>query len=214
MHTLFNRTNELIRKIDQFIDLTAQSSLLFKLALKLYLEKRYDEFENRFISIKQIENQADAVRKDIESQLYEQTLIPESRGDVLGLLENMDYIADSAKSTMLEFSIEKPWVPENIGKGMLDLAEPVNKAVESLVYAVRAYFYDINAVKDHLHLVKFYEREADSQTEKIKRDLFAMDIDLACKTQLGGFIRRIDNLADEALQVADRLNIATIKRVV
>ncbi|PKL38401.1 MAG: DUF47 domain-containing protein [Spirochaetae bacterium HGW-Spirochaetae-1] len=214
MHTLFNRTNELIRKIDQFIDLTAQSSLLFKLALKLYLEKRYDEFENRFISLKQIENQADAVRKDIESQLYEQTLIPESRGDVLGLLENMDYIADSAKSTMLEFSIERPWVPENIGKGMLELAEPVNKAVESLVYAVRAYFYDINAVKDHLHLVKFYEREADTQTEKIKRDLFAMDIELACKTQLGGFIRRIDNLADEALQVADRLNIATIKRVV
>lgn len=214
MVKLFNKTKDLVMKIDNYIDLAAASSLHFKEGVKLYLEERLEEFEERLATIRETENRADIILKDIEAQLYGQTLIPESRGDVLGILENMDGVIDQSKATMLEFSVEKPQVPESIKKEFLELLEPVVKAVEGLVYATRAFFYDINAVKDHLHIVKFYEKEADKLAEKIKREIFRMEIDLSRKIHLGHFALLIDTLADKSEEVADRLAIATIKRIV
>ena len=58
----------------------------------------------------------------------------------------------------------------------MELTTPVSKSVESLVFAVRAYFYNITAVKDYLHQVAFFEREADSLSEKILREIFKEEI--------------------------------------
>lgn len=214
MVPIFSKTNDLIVKIDNFIDLTMQASLHFKEGLKLYLNNNNEDFEKRLLIIKNSENQADTFRKEIEAQLYTQTLIPESRGDVLGVLESMDCIINSAKSIMFEFSIEVPDIPNEIKNDFIELAEPVIKSVEALTFAARAFFYDINAVKDHLHIVKFYEKEADISAEKTKRKIFKMDLKLSSKIQLKNFIQNIDVLADNAENVANRLSIATIKRIV
>ncbi len=214
MQFLFKKTDELILKIDNFINLTREASLHFQRTLFLFLDGRIDDFEKKLALITETESRADSIKKDIEGKLYVQTLIPESRGDVLGILETMDRIIDSTKSTMMGFSIEKPVVPEQITQGLKELSEPVDKAVESLAAAVRSYFQDVSAVKDYLHLVKFYEKDADTLSEKIKRDIFSMNIYLSNKLQLRDFTDKIDGLADEALNVAERVNIAAIKRIV
>ncbi len=200
-------------KIDNFIDLIVQANLHLREGVKLYIEGRLDEFEYRLKLIRESEGKADSIRKDIESQLYIQTLIPESRGDVLGILESMDSIIDRAKSIMMDFSIEKPYLPDEIKNQFLELTEPVLKSVEELVSGVRAYFYEINSVKNHLHLVKFYEKDADTLTERILRQIFSMDIELSRKMHLRFFAKHIDLLADNAEDVANRLSIATIKRI-
>ena len=214
MISIFGKTKDLIVQLDNFIDHTAQSCMHFKEGVRLYLEKRMDDFDERMLIIQQTENEADNIRKSIEAQLYRQTLIPESRGDVLGILESMDNIIDRAKMNMLEFSIEKPVVPDKIKAGFIDLTVPVIFSVESLTIAVRAFFYNINTVKDHLHKVKFYEKEADILAEKLKREIFNMKIDLSRKMHLRSFVYHIDTLADLAEDVSDRLAIATIKRIV
>ncbi|MDR3238365.1 MAG: DUF47 family protein [Spirochaetia bacterium] len=214
MHLLFRKTDELIQKIDQFINLTREASLHFQKALFFFLDGRLGEFEERLSIITRAESDADALKKDIESRLYAQTLIPESRGDVLQILETMDKITNSTKYIMKGFSIECPEIPENIAAGMKELSVPVDKAVESLVPTVRAYFENIGALKDSMHLVKFYEREADSLSEKIKRDIFALDVYLSNKLQLKDFVSSIDSLADVALNVADHVNIAAVKLIV
>jgi predicted phosphate transport protein (TIGR00153 family) len=214
MISLFGKTNELINKIDSFIDLITEASLHFKAAIQYYIDNRVAEFNERYAIIVDYENKADALRIDVESQLYSQTLIPESRGDVLGILESMDTVIDWSKSTIQNFSIEKPVIPENLRQKFLELTESVVKAVEALSHSTRAYFYNINAVKDHLHIVKYYEKESDKNSEKIKREIFSMDIDLGQKIQLSYFIRHIDSMADMAEDIANRLSIATIKRIV
>ena len=214
MLSLFQRKKELIMKIDNFLDLTSEAGLHFREAVKLYLEKRDVEFNERLKIISNKENEADNIRKDIEAQLYTQTLIPESRGDVLGILESMDSIIDLTKLTTMQFSVESPVIPGEINQDILELLDIVLKAVESLVCAVRAFFYDINAVKDHLHLVKFYEKEADGKAERILRRIFKLEIDLSRKIHLRFFTNNIDSLADRSEDVSNRLAIATIKRVV
>ncbi len=91
--SLFRGTRELANEIDTFLDKLSQSGLLFKRAVQIYLADGYGaEFEEKLQSVNRLESEADGLRRSIETQLYTQTLIPESRGDVLGLLENLDSV--------------------------------------------------------------------------------------------------------------------------
>ncbi len=211
---LFTKTRDLISKIDDFIDQTSNATLHFKEAIYLFTSNRMDEFEERSNKIQEVENKADVLKRDIESRLYTQTLIPESRGDVLGIIEGMDSLIDWAKSTIHEFSIEKPEIPGDLGEQIVELTHQVALTVDALSSSVRAYFYNINDVKNYESKVHFYESEADAVAERVRRNLFEMDIDLSKKIHLRYFISRIDILADKAEDLADKIAISTIKRIV
>ncbi len=214
MYSIFRATRDLVMKIDSFIDLVSESVLHFEEGLKLYLAGSEEEFNERLTIIKNLEGRADDLRQDIEAQLYVQTLIPESRGDVLEVLEHMDDIIDFSKSIMLDFCVEKPDIPAGLHERMKKLAETAVDSTQALVQSARSFFYDVNTVKDHLHKVKFFENESDYLSEKIKREIFEMDITLERKLHLKNFVVSIDTISDIAESISNRLSIATIKRVV
>ncbi len=212
MTILFKDTKMLITQVDDYLDAVSQGVEIFRLGVKNYLEREMEKFEDRRKTIGELENKADDLRRSIESQLYAHSLIPEHRGDVLGLLESMDNIIDTAKETITQFSIEKPDIPEEFNKDYLELAEISTQTCESLVLASRAFFRDVNTAKDHLHKVHFSEKEADKIADRLKRKIFALDLELCRKVHLRYFAQHVDKLADIAEEVADRLAIIVIKR--
>ncbi|NOZ61431.1 MAG: DUF47 family protein [Calditrichaeota bacterium] len=212
MLKFFTKTVALERKIDSYLDLAANSALHFKEGVIYYLNRRYDDFDQKFQIVNALEHQADDLRREIESELYQHTLIPESRGDVLALLETIDKVINRTKSTLLEFSVEQPEIPDEFVRDYTELTEKVVKCAEAIVMAMRAFFRDINAVRDHINKVIFYEEEADRIAERLKRKAFRTDLPLAKKFHLRYFALHIDSLADDSEDVADRLAIYTIKR--
>ena len=86
------------------------------------------------------------------------------------------------------------------------------QAVDCLVLASRAFFRDIDAVGHHNHKVMFFEKEADKVSTRLKRAIFDSDLGLDRKIHLRHFVEHIDNVADRAEDVADRLAIYAIKR--
>jgi len=58
----------------------------------------------------------------------------------------------------------------------------------------------------------FFEKEADKVSTKLKQAIFSSDMDLSHKMHLRNFVEHIDNVADWAEDVADRLAIYVIKR--
>ena len=212
---LFRRTKSLESEIDDFLDKLSQSALLFQRAIEIYLaDGPTTEFEDRLSQVNSLESKADHLRRAIETQLYAQTLIPESRGDVLGLLENLDKVLNFCEGALWAFAIEKPQIPEEYHADYRTLTEQVVNTVEALVLASRAFFRNIEAVADHMHKVMFYEKEADKVSTKLKMAIFGSDLPLSHKAQLRNFVEHIDNLADKSEDVADRLAIYTIKRTV
>ena len=212
MTLLFRQTKMIEGKLDQFLDAVAQGALLFQLGVKDYLGGDSAEFEARLAAVTELERLADELRHDIETQLYAHSLIPEHRGDVLGLLETLDDVIDTEKKTLSQFEVERPDIPPDLDPQYQDLANAGVGAVEAVVAASRAFFRDIKAVHDHLHKVYFYEKEADRLSDLLKRAIFARDLDLARKIHLRYFSLHIENLSDQAEKVADRLAISTIKR--
>ena len=214
-HSLFSRTQELEGEIDDFLDKLSQCSLLYKLALKIYLtEGCSEEFDQKLQDVNKMESDADHLRRSIESKLYAQTLIPESRGDVLGLLENLDQLMNLYEGSLWSLSIEKPTISEEYKGDFMALVDLGVQCVEALVLASRAFFRNINAVGDHNHKVMFFEKEADKVSTKLKRSIFESDQELSQKMHLRYFVEEIDNVSDWAEDVADRLAIYTIKRTV
>ncbi|PUU86860.1 MAG: Phosphate transport regulator (Distant PhoU), partial [Halanaerobium sp.] len=88
-HILFGRSKELEIEITEYLDLVNRGSLTFKRDLNRYIKKNFELFEESLTDIKEIENNADEHQKDIKYKLYKYMLIPESRADVLGIIEEI-----------------------------------------------------------------------------------------------------------------------------
>lgn len=212
MAILFRATKQLEAQIDDFLNTVNEGALVFKHGVKNYLEKNQDDFKDRIRNISKLEAKADELRRVIETQLYEQTLIPEHRGDVLGILESTDTVIDTMKETLYQLDVETPDIPDELDRYYLELTDMSTLSSENLVVAIRAFFRDVKTVKDYLHKVFFYEKEADRIGDNLKREVFKMDIDLAHKVHLRYFALHIQNVSDRSEEVADRLAIYTIKR--
>ncbi len=175
MAIMFRTTKALESEIDEYLDDVSQGALVFVQGVKNYMNENKSSFETHLKTIDKLEGKADALRRKIENDLYLHSLIPEHRGDVLGLLESMDDVIDTAKVTLNQFDVEHPYIPEQFKPRYIELAETTSKAAEAVVLATRAFFKEVKLVKDHLHKVYFYEQEADKQSDQIKRDAFALD---------------------------------------
>jgi hypothetical protein len=214
-HILFGRSKELEIEITEYLDLVNRGSLTFKRDLNRYIKKNFDLFEESLTDIKEIENNADEHQKDIKYKLYKYMLIPESRADVLGIIEEIDTITDLAKEVIYEISIEKPLIPEELESDFLELVENSTEAVDMLVKAVRAFFEEISQVNDYVNKVHFFEHQADKNEERLKRKIFSEkyeEIEIARKIQLRYFIEEIAALSDQAESVSEDVSVAAIKR--
>jgi predicted phosphate transport protein (TIGR00153 family) len=207
------KTRKLETQIDEYLDLVIKGGLIFKLGIKCYLENQIEEFEAHLKDLRKIEDTADDLRRNIEIKLYSRTLIPEARGDVLGLLESCDKVVNITEETLLEFSVEIPSLLPEVKGDFLDIAESSIACLENTVSGIRAYFKNVDAVRDYVTKVQFYKRETNKIAERIKRTVFRTDKDLSFKIHTRYFAFHIERIAEEAEDVCDRLSIAIIKRL-
>ncbi len=214
MAVLFKKIKNLEAQIDNYLDMVVKGGFLFKQGIKYFLEEQTEEFESRLVSIDTTESDADNLRRKIEKRLYTETLIPESRGDVLGLLEACDKVLNKTAETLHQFSVEIPFILPEVKNYYIELTDISVSALEEMVAAVRSYFTDINHVRDHINKVQLYESESDKIAEKIKRIVFRSDIRLSQKMHMRYFALHIESIADEAEDVCDRLSIAAVKRFI
>lgn len=130
------------------------------------------------------------------------------------LLEELDNTIDLAKKSLFQFDVEVPKIPAELNQDFVKLSELSAAAIESVVPAARAYFRSPELVKEKIHRVYLYEKEADKLADSIKRRVFQeLPIEkLSEKFHLRYFTLHIENLSDAAERVADVLSIMAIKR--
>jgi uncharacterized protein len=212
MALLFKKTKKVELQIDEYLDHIVQGGLVFREGVRFYLEGRLEEFEARLAVLREMENTADGLRRAIESQLYLKTLIPESRGDVLGLLESADRVLNITTDTLLEFSVEIPSLPKEVHRPFLDMVEYAVNCCDHTVGGIRAYFRNLEAVRDHINKVQLYRRETNRMAENIKRTIFRRRMSLSKKIHVRYFSYHVERIAEQSDDVCDRLAIAAIKK--
>ena len=214
MNLFINRARKIEGNIDKYLDNITKAILTFDQGIKEYFNGNSELFEEKFKEASKLESDSDELRRDIKYTLYRDLLIPDARGDVLGLLETLDNVIDIIEEVLREFSIEKPETLGDYKEDFISLSEKSVKSAQELVSASRAFFRDITNVHNFITQVHYWEHEADKVEERIKRSAFRSDVikKLSVKVQIRYFAERISLLADTAEDVAERLDVYTIKR--
>ncbi len=201
------------QKIDEFFNQVIRSGLIFRQGAEAYLKGNREDFKRKLNEIIEVEHAGDDLRRSIEQYLYSKTLIPESRGDVLELMENMDSLLDRFKGALWRMEIENLEIEENFHEDFHLLIKAVGNTVESIVRAARAFFKNISAVGDHLDKVYYWESESDKIATRLQMAIFRKEeLRLSHRMLLRELARHLDKIADRAEDVADKLNIYVIKR--
>jgi uncharacterized protein len=213
MKSILKKKVGIEKQVDDFLNQVSEAGLLFKTGVDIYLKGKKDAFLKKADEIAAIEHRGDSLRRSIEEQLYLKTLIPESRGDVLDLLEKMDALLDRFKGAIWRFEIERIEIDPKFHDDFKELINYVVEASEAIVRSARAFFKNTKAVADHMHKVSFWETEADKVSTRLQRKIFRQEnMRLSHRMQLRNFVRHVDKIADRAEDVADKLNIFVIKR--
>ena len=81
---LFKRTKQLELKVDEILDVVSQSAMTFDQAVDSYMSEGVGErFNQRLEQMVVLESRGDKLGLEVELQMYNETLIPDARGDVL-----------------------------------------------------------------------------------------------------------------------------------
>ena len=211
---VFKRTTKnLILKIDEFFDNVDLGLLVFREAVKDYLQKDMEAFERHVQKVGSLESTADRLQRSIENEMITHSILPQHRGEVITLIDVMDEILDTIKSSLDEFSIELPDIPPSLNRDFLNITEASVSAGEELVPAARAYFKAPYTVREKLLKVYYFESETDKIIKSTKKIIFQemKELELAHKNHLRYIINRIGDISDNAQKAADLLSAMSIK---
>ncbi len=201
------------KQIESFLNQVIRSGLIFRQGAEAYLKGNSTDFQRKLKEIVEVEHAGDDLRRSIQQYLYTKTLIPESRSDVLQLLENMDSLLDRFKGALWRMEIENLDIDMDFHEDFLLLINAVVETVECIVRAARAFFKNISAVTDHLDKVYYWETESDKISTRLQRGIFRKEsLRLSHRMLQRELARHLDKIADRAEDVADNLNIYVIKR--
>ena len=209
---LRNHQKELIDSINTFLDNILKINVLFKTLLENYFNKKFQEVDKITNEISDLESQCDKIRRDVERKIYQETLIPDLRGDILGMLENLDKIPGQIQANAHSFNTEKPNVDEELNSNFLKLWDYASECIALLIEGSRNFFIDKKVTIEKCLQVSKVESRADKVSTELKNIIFSNNENgLATKVHLRYFVEIMDEVANLSEDVADRLIISSSK---
>lgn len=211
----FRTTKALQAQIDELLDAVSEGALAYERGLHLYLRHGWtDAVAEKGTRLKKCESRSDTLRSSIGQALYTEMLLPDTSGDVLGLLGYLDSLLDTMHHSFEVVRVEQPEIPGELKEALNECVTLAAKTVEETVLAARSYFRDPLAARDHIHKIHFFESETERTAVGIMERLFQSDLALERKLQLRGQVWLIDRVADLADDAGDALAIYAVKRSV
>jgi predicted phosphate transport protein (TIGR00153 family) len=158
------------------------------------------------------ESKADDIREEIKALMYGKALIPESRGDIMGLLESIDEIPRILELILYMIKTQKLAIPGFI---VLDIKELIKISLDScdlLFKQVSSLFKKDEELGSLLTTIDHNESHCDHIERRIITKVFDSDIDPFQKLQLKEMIIHMGEISDQADRVSKRINIISMKR--
>ncbi|HOL22048.1 MAG TPA: DUF47 family protein [bacterium] len=215
MEIFFSRKNRIYEMVERYLNKMLETGELFKKTVEKYFETGLSrEFKEMIETTHLSESMADDIRREIELEMYEKSLIPESRGDILGLLESTDEVMNKAQSVLYQIETENLEIPEELHEDFLKLIHNNISAFEVAIDGFRTLFHNLKEVREKIQEVDKRESSSDRMERELIRKIFAGSYDTGKKILLKDLVIEIGNISDMSEEVTDRLNIVAAKRMV
>lgn len=158
------------------------------------------------------EGVADDVRRQVETELLSGALLHHSRRELFEVIEGVDRLANSAEAGVDYLLFQKPEIPEEIRGTLVAIVEETAKVFVDVKRLVTDLFHDLSSVHEDSQRIEQGEGEIDKLERAAIKALFKLDLELARKLQVNGFIERLVELSDRAEDLSDRIDIMAMER--
>jgi hypothetical protein len=160
------------------------------------------------------ERTADDIRRAAENQMYTEALFPESRGDILGLLESVDRVPNHAESSVRMMLHQHIAIPQELRADVLALADVCVRCVNTLIDGVDRLFENFLTATVSVGQIDELESQADRMEGALIDRIFSGGLDALSKILLRDLVARIGGVADRCESAGDRIRIIVAKRSV
>jgi predicted phosphate transport protein (TIGR00153 family) len=144
--------------------------------------------------------------------MYGKALIPESREDIMGLLELMDEVPRIFEWLLFMIKTQKLRIPEFL---VADIKELIGVSLEScdlMLEQVQAVFKRSEGIRALVSKIDHNESRCDHIERRIISKIFDSELDPFQKLQLKELIVNMGEIADQADRISKRVNIISMKR--
>jgi len=182
-------------------------------SLERYLESEdLGRLEEDCVVIHRAESKADDIRREIEDMMYERALFPESRGDVLLMLELVEEVPNLADHTARDVVDASLAIPKELHAELRQLLDVSCRCVDDMFVATAKLFTDFTGANAMTGKVDVLESEADDLEHRLIRQVFSGPSSDFEKILLRDLIRDISGLCDSSMKVADRIRVFVARR--
>jgi len=211
---LFKKQTQVENLIYDYLDTikSAQKSFLNAMETCLLNDVFCENFEYLIIQTHKFESKADDIREEVKSLMYEKALIPESRSDIMLLLDTIDTIPHLFEKVLYSIQTQKLTLPDFIMTDTKELIKISLECCDLMVREVIALFKKNEGIRELVTQIDSNESHCDHIERRIITKLFDTAIDPFQKLQLKELIGLIGEISDQADRVSKRINIINIKR--
>jgi uncharacterized protein len=212
----WRKNDAVARMVEEYLQKAEECLSLMQETFEIYFEKGLGgAFDEGVEKTHMAESSCDDICQQIEAAMYEKSLIPESREDILNLLETLDRIPNQAESALFHVQMQLLGIPEEFVDKFRQLVHVNRDAFVRLTEAVRALFAEPKKVRAGIREVDKEESSSDHLERDMIRSFFTSEtLPPDQKILLKELVIQIGKVANRCENAGDRLHIITVKRLV
>ncbi|MBW1803926.1 MAG: DUF47 family protein, partial [Deltaproteobacteria bacterium] len=199
LRIFFRKQRELESLIFRYLETFKKTQERFAKALYICMEKsNLSDFDFMTRQTHKFESMADDIREEIKILMYGKVLIPESRGDVMGLLEAMDEIPRLFELILNMIQTQKIKIPNFIIMDLRALIDISMETCDLMLDEVKLLFEKKKGIIAFVARIDEYESRGDLAENRIITQIFDSDEEPFLKLQLKEMVLKIGEISDQA----------------
>ncbi|MEA2012090.1 MAG: DUF47 family protein [Verrucomicrobiota bacterium] len=210
---VFKKNRKIQEKISNYLKMVEETLLIFSESMESYLE---DGFSDHFSTLREKTSKSESISDDlkceIENELYEKSLLPESRRDILVIIDKVDMIANTAESILRTLHTQNILIPKQFHAKIRELILLSVETCKMTIQQVSSVLQNEGEFKEAARRIDANESIGDRLEEDMIFIIFREDHTNVDQILYRDAIIRMGNLLDICEVVADILTIFSIKR--
>lgn len=212
---LFKKQHQIETLIFNYIENFRKTQKLFSEAFTACRSNPFcSDFDFLTKQTHKYESHGDDIRDEINDLMYGKALLPESREDIMRLIESVDKILGHFETILHIIKEQQISIPDFIIPKIDELFTSSLESCDLMLEQVEALFSTQQRIRELVSRIDLLESRCDHIERNLIRAVFASDLDLAQKIQTKEIILQIGDISDQVDRVSKRVNIIRMKRIV
>jgi len=209
----FKKERQLESLIDLYLENLTRTQEHFVKAMETCLDEGLcEEFGFLIDQTHKFESKADEIRDEINLLMYSRALIPESREDIMNLIEQVEIIPRIFELVLHLIRAQKIKLPEFIKLDVKDLIRISVESCELMIRQIDLMMKNRQGIRALMSTIDRNESHCDHIERSLMIKVFDSDLDKVDQLQLKELIIALGEISDQADRVSKRVNIITLKR--